>query len=60
MTLVVLLVLLLVPPALLSLPGTPGRIRLAGVALAWWYAGVVVPLVAGVLATVALFVSAPE
>jgi hypothetical protein len=51
----VVLTLLLAPLLLLALmPGAPGAVRLAGVSLAWWYAGVVAPAVAAVLATVLL------
>ena len=51
---------LLVPLLLLALvPGAPGAIRIAGVSLAWWYAGVVAPTLAAVLAT-ALLVRSPE
>jgi len=56
----VALTLLLVPPLLLALvPGAPGAVRVAGVSLAWWYAGLVAPTLATVLAT-ALLVRSPK
>lgn len=33
------------------LPGGPGAVQLAGISLAWWYGGLVGPLVAMLLAT---------
>ena len=54
------LTLLLVPLLLLTLvPGAPGTVRVAGVSLAWWYAGIVAPALAPVLAT-AVLVRSPE
>jgi hypothetical protein len=54
------LTLLLVPLLLLTLvPGAPGTVRVAGVSLAWWYAGIVAPTLATVLAT-AVLVRSPE
>jgi len=54
------LTLLLVPLLLLTLvPGAPGTVRVAGVSLAWWYAGIVAPALATVLAT-AVLVRSPE
>jgi hypothetical protein len=51
---------LLVPLLLLALlPGAPGAVRVAGVSLAWWYAGLVGPLLAVGLTT-ALLVRASE
>jgi hypothetical protein len=51
----VALTLLLVPLLLVALmPSAPGAVRVAGVSLAWWYAGLVAPAVAAVLATVLL------
>jgi hypothetical protein len=48
----VVLSLLLLPVLLLAvLPGSPGAVRLAGVSLAWWYAGVVGPALAAGVAT---------
>ena len=56
----VALTFLLVPLLLLTLvPGAPGAVRVAGVSLAWWYAGVVAPALATVVATV-LLVRSPE
>jgi hypothetical protein len=56
----VALTLLLVPLLLLAfVPGAPGAVRVAGVSLAWWYAGLVAPTLAAVLAT-ALLVRTPE
>jgi len=49
------LTLLLLPLLLLSLvPGAPGAVRVGGVSLAWWYAGLVAPTLATVLATAVL------
>jgi hypothetical protein len=54
------LTFLLVPLLLLTLvPGAPGAVRVAGVSLAWWYAGVVAPAIAAIVATV-LLVRSPE
>jgi hypothetical protein len=48
----VVLSLLLLPMLLLAfLPGSPGAVRVAGVSLAWWYAGLVGPALAGAAAT---------
>jgi hypothetical protein len=56
----IVLTLLLLPLLLLALlPGAPGAVRLAGVSLAWWYAGLVGPALAVTLATV-LLVRSPE
>ena len=56
----VALTLLLVPLLLLTLvPGAPGAVRVAGVSLAWWYAGVIGPALAAIVATV-LLVRSPE
>ena len=56
----IVLTLLLLPLPLLSLlPGAPGAVRVAGVSLAWWYAGVVGPALAAAVATV-LLVRSPE
>jgi hypothetical protein len=52
--------LLLLPLLLLTLlPGAPGAVRIGGVSLAWWYAGVVGPTLATVVAT-AILVRSPE
>jgi hypothetical protein len=54
------LTLLLLPLLLLTFaPGAPGAVRVAGVSLAWWYAGIVAPALATVLAT-AVLVRSPE
>ena len=54
------LTLLLAPLLVLAaVPGAPGTVRVAGVSLAWWYAGLVGPLVATGVAT-ALLVRSPE
>ena len=54
------LLLLLLPLLLLALvPGAPGAARVAGVSLAWWYAGLVAPALATIVAT-ALLVRSPE
>ena len=54
------LTLLLAPLLLLAaVPGAPGTVRVAGVSLAWWYAGLVAPIVATGVAT-ALLVRSPE
>ena len=36
------------------LPGGPAAVQIAGIALAWWYGVLVAPVLALVLATVAL------
>jgi hypothetical protein len=59
MGIVALLVLLGLAPVLALAPATPGAVRIAGVSLLWWYAGVAAPLAATVLATV-LLVRDPE
>ena len=51
---------LLAPLLLLALlPGAPGAVRLAGISLAWWYAGLVGPVLAVALAS-ALLLRSPE
>lgn len=45
-----LLVLLVVAPLLALTPAAPGSVRVAGVSLLWWYAGLVAPLLATALA----------
>jgi hypothetical protein len=56
----VALTLLLVPLLLLTLvPGAPGAVRVAGVSLAWWYAGIVAPALAVIVATT-LLLRSPE
>jgi hypothetical protein len=56
----VALTLLLLPLLLLAfLPGAPGGVRVAGVSLAWWYAALVAPAFAAVVAT-AVLIRTPE
>jgi hypothetical protein len=55
----VALTVLLVPLLLLALlPGAPGAVRVGGVSVVWWYAGLVGPALAVVLATALLVRSA--
>jgi hypothetical protein len=49
-----LLVLLLGAPLLALAPAAPGAVRVAGVSLLWWYAGLVAPLLATAIALAAL------
>ena len=49
-----LLVLLAGAPLLALAPAAPGAVRVAGVSLLWWYAGVVGPLLATSIAIVVL------
>jgi hypothetical protein len=49
-----LLVLLLGAPLLALAPAAPGAVRVAGVSLLWWYAGLVAPLLATTIAIAAL------
>jgi hypothetical protein len=49
-----LLVLLAGAPLLALAPAAPGAVRVAGVSLLWWYAGLVAPLLATVVTIVAL------
>lgn len=49
-----LLVLLVGAPLLALAPAAPGAVRLAGVSLLWWYAGLVAPVLATTLATIVL------
>jgi hypothetical protein len=51
---VALLVLLLVTPLLALAPAAPGAVRVAGVSLLWWYAGLVAPVLATGIAVVVL------
>jgi hypothetical protein len=51
---VVLLVLLLVAPLLALAPAAPGAVRVAGVSVLWWYAGVIAPLLCTALTLVLL------
>jgi hypothetical protein len=43
---VALLILLVGAPLLALAPAAPGAVRVAGVSLLWWYAGVVAPVLA--------------
>jgi hypothetical protein len=47
---IALLVLLAIAPLLALAPAAPGAVRLAGVSLLWWYAGLAAPLAATGLA----------
>ena len=49
-----LLVLLAGAPLLALAPAAPGAVRVAGMSLLWWYAGVAAPLLATVLAIIVL------
>ena len=49
-----LLVLLAVALLLALAPAAPGAVRLAGVSVLWWYAGLAAPLAATALATALL------
>ncbi|HEY3186109.1 MAG TPA: hypothetical protein VGJ70_01455 [Solirubrobacteraceae bacterium] len=49
-----LLVLLVGAPVLALAPAAPGAVRVAGVSLLWWYAGLVAPLLATALAIIVL------
>jgi hypothetical protein len=49
-----LLVLLVGAPLLALAPAAPGAVRVAGVSLLWWYAGVVAPLLSTALAIIVL------
>jgi len=49
-----LLVLLVGAPMLALAPAAPGAVRVAGVSLLWWYAGLVAPLLATALAIIVL------
>jgi len=52
---VALLVLLAIAPLLALAPFAPGAVRLAGVSLLWWYAGLVAPLAATIIAVTMLW-----
>jgi hypothetical protein len=52
---VALLVILAVAPLLALAPSAPGAVRLAGVSVLWWYAGLVAPLVATALTVTILW-----
>jgi hypothetical protein len=45
-----LLVLLVGAPLLALAPAAPGAVRVAGVSLLWWYAGLAAPLLATAIA----------
>jgi hypothetical protein len=49
-----LLVLLLGAPLLALAPASPGAVRIGGVSLLWWYAGLVGPVLASIVGLVAL------
>ena len=49
-----LLVLLAGAPLLALAPAAPGAVRVAGMSLLWWYAGVAAPLLATGLAIIVL------
>jgi len=51
---IVLLVLVLISPLAVLLPGSPAAVRVADIPLLWWYALLVGPLAAAAAATVAL------
>jgi len=57
---VLLLFLVAVAAALARAPLETGSVRLAGVSLVWWYAGVIAPLLAAALAVTALVVAPPS
>jgi len=44
-----LLLLVVVTPLMALAPSAPGAVRLAGVSLLWWYAGLLAPLAATVI-----------
>jgi hypothetical protein len=52
---VALLMLLVLAPMLALAPSAPGAVRLAGVSLLWWYAGLVAPLAATAIAVMLLW-----
>lgn len=56
---VLLLVLLAIPLAAALLPVDPGAVRAGGLALAWWYAGLVAPLLGLCIAAWAVSGTAP-
>ena len=49
-----LLVLLAVAPVLALAPAAPGAVRVAGVSVLWWYAGLAAPLLATAVAILVL------
>ena len=55
---VVLLALLALVPLLAIVPSAPGAVRVAGVSLLWWYAGLVAPLLSTLLALILLAAAA--
>jgi hypothetical protein len=56
---IVLLALLLLLPLIALLPSGPGAVRLAGVSLLWWYAGLGAPL-AAVAVTIAVLTTSTD
>ncbi len=52
---VALLALLALVPLLALAPSAPGAVRLAGVSLLWWYAGLFAPLAAIAIAMTMLW-----
>ena len=52
---VALLALLALVPLLALAPSAPGAVRLAGVSLLWWYAGLLAPLAAIAIAMMTLW-----
>ena len=54
-----LLVLLALAPVLALAPAAPGAVRIAGVSLLWWYAGLAAPLAATAI-TIAILVCDAE
>jgi hypothetical protein len=55
---VVLLALLALVPLLAIVPSAPGAVRIAGVSLLWWYAGLVAPLLSTLLTMILLAAAA--
>ena len=49
-----LLVLLAAAPVLALAPAAPGAVRVAGVSVLWWYAGLAAPLLATAVAILVL------
>jgi hypothetical protein len=56
---VALLALLALVPLLALAPSSPGAVRLAGVSLLWWYAGLLAPLAATAIAMTMLWRRSP-
>jgi hypothetical protein len=55
---VVVLALLALVPLLAIVPSAPGAVRVAGVSLLWWYAGLVAPLLSTLLTMILLAAAA--